>query len=32
MLTGYVRNWEAKVWAEFDRVGLRLMIKNATGI
>jgi dethiobiotin synthetase len=32
MLTGYVRNWESKVWSEFDRVGLRMMIKTATGV
>jgi hypothetical protein len=32
MLTGYVRNWEKKVWEQFDRVGLRMMIKTATGV
>ncbi len=30
MLSGYVRNWLAGVWAEFDRVGLGAMIEAAT--
>jgi dethiobiotin synthetase len=32
MLTGYVRNWERKVFEEYNRVGLRMMIKTATGV
>lgn len=30
MLSGYVRNWLAGVWSEFDRVGLGKMIAAAT--
>jgi hypothetical protein len=32
MLTGYVRHWLKATWDEFDRVGLRLLIKTATGV
>jgi hypothetical protein len=30
MLAGYVRNWLAGVWSEFDRVGLGKLIEAAT--
>lgn len=31
MLTGYVRNWLAATWLEFDRVGLGIQVAGAIG-